>query len=80
MIWKGFGLDRRPDMKDMVFEHYKKLVFLAQLEDPKLTVKAKEIAQRLGLAFEYRLTGYGELETFMATAAKAAKIPAAKAH
>jgi hypothetical protein len=69
LIWKGFGLDRRPDMKDMVFGHYKKLVFLAQLEDPKLTAKAQEIAQRMGWAFEYRLTGYGELATFMANAA-----------
>jgi hypothetical protein len=73
LIWKGFGLDRRPDMKDMVFEHYKKLVFLAQLEDASLTAKAQEIAERLGLEFEYRLTGYGELATFMANAARAAK-------
>jgi len=77
LIWKGFGLDRRPDMKDMVFEHYKKLVFLAQVEDPALTAKAQEIAQRLGLAFEYRLTGYGELAQFMAAAAKAANPGAA---
>jgi hypothetical protein len=58
-------------MKDMVFAHYKKLVFLAQLEDASLTAKAQEIARRLGLEFEYRLTGYGELETFMAEAARA---------
>ena len=70
LIWQGFGLDRRPDMKDMVFGHYKKLVFLAQLEDSELTAKAQEIAERLGLEFEYRLTGYGELATFMAEAAK----------
>ena len=39
------------------------------------------VHDRLGLAFEYRLTGYGELETFMARAAKAAKTGAAeKAH
>jgi hypothetical protein len=71
LIWKGFGLDRRPDMKDMVFGHYKKLVFLAQLEDPKLTGKAQDIAARMGWDFEYRLTGYGELAAFMAEAAKA---------
>jgi hypothetical protein len=70
LIWTGFGLDRRPDMKDMVFGHYKKLVFLAQLEDAALTAKAQEIAARLGLAFEYRLTGYGELADFMAEAAR----------
>ena len=80
LIWKGFGLDRRPDMKDMVFAHYKKLVFLAQIEDAALTEHAREIARRLGLEFEYRLTGYGELAEFMAGAAKAAKSGAAKAH
>ncbi len=69
LVWKGFGLDRRPDMKDMVFGHYKKLVFLAQIEDAALTEQAREIAQRLGLEFEYRLTGYGELAGFMAEAA-----------
>jgi glycosyltransferase A (GT-A) superfamily protein (DUF2064 family) len=67
-------------MKDMVFEHYKKLVFLAQFEDADLTAKAQEIAERLGLEFEYRFTGYGELATFMADAAKAAKPGAAKTH
>jgi hypothetical protein len=69
LVWAGFGLDRRPDMKDMVFGHYKKLVMLAQVEDAALTAKAREIADRLGLAFEYRRTGYGELADFMAQAA-----------
>lgn len=69
LVWAGFGLDRRPDMKDMVFGHYKKLVMLAQVEDAVLTAKAQEIADRLGLAFEYRRTGYGELADFMARAA-----------
>jgi hypothetical protein len=70
LVWAGFGLDRRPDMKEMVFGHYKKLVMLAQVEDAALTAKAQEIAERLGLAFEYRVTGYGELADFMAQAAR----------
>jgi hypothetical protein len=69
LIWAGFGLDRRPEIKDMVFGHYKKLTMLAQVEDAALTAKAQEIAERLGLAFEYRVTGYGELADFMAKAA-----------
>jgi hypothetical protein len=32
------------------------------------------------LEFEYRLTGYGELATFMARAAKSAKSTDAKSH
>src|SRR5436853_3497611 len=53
----------------MVFGNYKRLVMLAQIEDAGLKAKAEEIAQRLGLAFEYRVTGYGELAQFMAEAA-----------
>jgi hypothetical protein len=71
LIWKGFGLDRHPDLKEMVFGHYKRLVFLAQIEDPAMKAKAEEIARRLGLAFEFRVTGYGELAQFMAEAAAA---------
>lgn len=71
LVWRGFGIDRRPEMKELVFGNYRKLVFLAQIEDAALTEKAREIAARLGLDFEYRLTGYGELASFMAEAAQA---------
>jgi hypothetical protein len=70
LIWRGFGLDRHPDLKEMVFGNYKRVMMLAQIEDAGLKAKAEEIAQRLGLGFEYRLTGYGELAQFMAEAAK----------
>jgi hypothetical protein len=73
LVWRGFGIDRRPEMKELVFGNYRKLVFLAQIEDAALTEKAREIAERLGLDFEYRLTGYGELASFMAEAAQAAE-------
>ena len=38
-------------------------------EDPELVEKAKAAAARLGLDYEYRLTGYGELTDFMSRAA-----------
>jgi hypothetical protein len=47
----------------MMFGNYTKLVYQAQTEDPDLLDKAKECAERLGLAFEYRFTGYGDLAT-----------------
>jgi hypothetical protein len=68
LIWKGFGLDRHPDMPGMVFAHYEKIVYLAQTDDPDLEAKARDAADRLGLAFEKRVTGYGDLSTFMARA------------
>lgn len=62
-IIKPLGLDRHPELRDMYFGHYKTLVYQAQTDDPTLTDMAKRHAERLGLAFERRLTGYGDLET-----------------
>ena len=62
-VWKPMGLDRHPELRDMYFAHYRKLVYQAQTDDPALTDKARACADRLGLAFERRFTGYGDLET-----------------
>ena len=61
-FWKPMGLDRHPQLRDMYFAHYTKLVYQAQTDDPFLTQKALTCAQRLGLEFERRYTGYGDLE------------------
>lgn len=71
LIWKGMGLDRHPELLPMIFGNYEKLVYLAQTDDPALEAKAREAAERLGLAFEKRRTGYGELAAFMEKAAEA---------
>ncbi len=68
-IWKPMGLDRHPELRDMIFGNYTKLVYQAQLENPVLKEKARECANRLGLEFEYRFTGYGDLATALATRA-----------
>ena len=65
-IWKPMGLDRHPDLRDMYFGNYEKLVYQAQTDDPALTEKAQDCAERLGLAFERRFTGYGDLSTTLA--------------
>ncbi len=64
-VWKPMGLDRHPELRDMIFGNYTKLVYQAQTEDPVLKTKARDCADRLGLAFEYRFTGYGDLETVL---------------
>jgi hypothetical protein len=61
-IWKPLGLDRHPELRDMYFGHYSKLVYQAQTDDPVLIERARTCADRLGLAFERRLTGYGDLD------------------
>jgi len=61
MVVKPLGLDRHPELRDMYFTHYKTLVYLAQTDDAALTEKAQDAARFLGLAFERRLTGYGDV-------------------
>ncbi len=71
LIWKGFGLDRHPDILPMMFGNYEKVIYLAQTDDAELEAKARAAAGRLGLAFEMRRTGYGDLTGFLAHAADA---------
>ena len=62
-VWESLGLDRHESMVEFVFGNYEKLVFMPQTEDPTLEKKAQEIAVRLGLSYERRFVGYGDLET-----------------
>lgn len=55
------GLDRHPQLRDMLFGNYEKLVYLAQTNQPALDELAEEAADRLGLIYERRFTGYGDL-------------------
>ena len=65
LIWQGLALDRHPELRDAYFGNYRKLVYLAQVDDPKLAAKAEEAAARLNLEYVYRRTGYGELADFL---------------
>lgn len=62
-VTRPLGLDRHPELRDAYFGNYEKLVYLAQTENPELAAKAKAAAGALGLTFEMRRTGYGDLET-----------------
>jgi hypothetical protein len=64
-ILKPMGLDRHPELRDMYFGNYEKLIYQAQTDDPALTEKARHCADILGLRFERRFTGYGELATVL---------------
>lgn len=65
-VWKPMGLDRHPQLRDMYFGNYTKLVYQAQTNDPALDAKAEDCARRLGLAYERRFTGYGDLAPALA--------------
>ncbi|AOG10022.1 DUF1638 domain-containing protein [Agrobacterium sp. RAC06] len=62
-------LDRHPELRDMVFGNYTKIVYLAQTEDAELQAKAKWAADYLKLDYEYRFTGYGDLQPELVAAA-----------
>jgi hypothetical protein len=58
---KPLGLDRHPELIADFFGNYEKLVYLAQTQDPALDAVAERAAALLGLAYERRFTGYGDL-------------------
>ena len=65
LIWEGLGMDRHPELRDIYFANYTKVIYLAQIEDPELELQARAAADKLGLAYEFRKTGFGDLEGFM---------------
>ena len=67
-VWRPLGLDRHPELRDLYFGHYTTLVHQAQVDDPGVEALARGHAERLGLAFERRLTGYGDLARALARA------------
>lgn len=68
LILGGLGIDRHPELLPTYFGNYTTLVYLAQTEDAGLEAKAKAAAERLGLAYRYQFTGYGELGSFIQAA------------
>ena len=72
LVVRGLGIDRHPELLPIYFGNYRRLVYLAQVDDADLATRAQAAADRLGLTFERRLVGLGELATSLAMFAKAA--------
>lgn len=68
---RPLGLDRHPELIPDYFGNYEKLIYLAQTDDPALGAVAESAAKLLGLAYERRFTGYGDLEPELAKQARA---------
>ncbi|HUG30987.1 MAG TPA: DUF1638 domain-containing protein [Candidatus Limnocylindria bacterium] len=79
LVVRGLGLDRHPELLPLYFGNYRRLVYLAQTDDAALAACAEAAAQRLGLAFERRLAGLGELAPSIAAFAVSASTPAGPA-
>ncbi len=69
LVWRGLGLDRHPELQAVYFGNYRRLVYLSQLETPERIEQARAIADRLGLEFVHRHTGYGDLQRALRQAA-----------
>jgi Protein of unknown function (DUF1638) len=69
IVWRGLGLDVHSELLETYFGNYRRLVYLAQTDDPELVELARTAADRLGLAFEVRHTGLGDLAAAIRTAA-----------
>ena len=65
-VVRGLGLDRYPELKEMLFGNYEAVLYLRQVPNPRLAVKAGEIAAFLGLPLEINDVGLGELESRLA--------------
>jgi hypothetical protein len=77
LVVQGLGIDRHPQLAQEYFRNYRKVVYLAQTRSTALLAQAQQIAARLGLAFEHRHTGFGELGTALtALATDAERTPA----
>jgi hypothetical protein len=61
LVIRGLGIDRHPELQAQYFNHYTRVVFLSQTDDPDLLALARRAADRLGLAFEHRPTGIANL-------------------
>lgn len=61
LVIQEMKLDKHPELEEMMFGHYRKVVYLAQIEDSQLRVEAERAAARLKLPLEVVTTGYGLL-------------------
>jgi hypothetical protein len=62
LIMGGLGIEAHPELRDMYFGNYTKLVYLSQTDDPAIEAKARRAAADLDLEYHHLPTGYGELE------------------
>ena len=76
LVIRGLGIDAHPELLATYFGNYHRVVYLAQTDDPALLATARRAARRLGLAFEHRPTGLGELAESIGALAAATRTPA----
>lgn len=71
LVVAGLGIDRHPQLAGEYFRNYRRIVYLAQTDDPDLDARARAAAARLGLDYERVDTGHGELDGALSRAVAA---------
>ena len=61
LVIEEMKLDEHPELEDMLFGRYRKVVYLAQVDSSELLDQAERAATRLKLPLEVVSTGYGLL-------------------
>ncbi len=62
LVVRPLGIDRHPELVDEIFRNYRKLIYLAQSDEPTLERDARAAAELLGLQYERHWTGLGGLQ------------------
>ena len=61
LVVRPLGLDRHPQQREDYIGNYRRVLYLSQADDPAMVEAARACAERIGLPFEHRATGYGLL-------------------
>lgn len=69
-VTRPLKFETHPELKEMYFGNYQRLVFISQKNDADLLAYANGIADKLDLEFEHVHVGYGELESGLKNAAE----------
>lgn len=72
LVIRGLGIDRHPELHQVYFGNYRRVVYLAQKPTLADRAAAEAIANRMGLGYEFHLTGFGGLGESLAAALPAA--------
>ena len=75
IVMQGMGLRKHPQLRDMYFGNYRRVLYIAQTEDRALQDKARAAAAELDLVYEYRFTGFGDFTGWVETRLQTGALP-----
>jgi hypothetical protein len=76
-VVRGLKIDKHPKLKNLIFQHYKRMVYFSQEEDEALIAKAQAIADWLNLPLVVKHVAYGDLERRLVAIMKGEEQPKA---